>query len=48
MNVVGRSGTPKIALARTNDGAGRGVGREFGALLNLPVEEVGLPKAIKL
>ena len=46
--LVGRPGTPNIALARTNDGAGRGVGREFGALLNLPVEEMGLPKVIKL
>ncbi len=43
-----RSGTPDIALARTNDGAGRGVGRELGALLNLAVEEVGAPKVIKL
>ena len=37
-----------IALARTNDGAGRDVGRELGALLNLPIEEVGVPKVIKL
>ena len=46
--LVGRPGTPDIALACTNDGAGRGVGRELGALLNLPVEEVGVPKVIKL
>ncbi len=46
--LVGRPGTPDIALARTNDGAGRGVGPELGALLNLPVEEVGVPKVIKL
>ena len=45
--LTGRPGTPDIALARTNDGAGRGVGRELGALLNLPVEEVGAPKVIK-
>ncbi len=37
-----------VALARTNDGAGRGVGRELGALLNLSVKEVGVPKVIKL
>jgi hypothetical protein len=46
--LVGRPGTPDIALARTNDGAGRDVGRELGALLNLPVEETGAPKVIKL
>ena len=46
--LVGRPGTPDVALARTNDGAGRGAGRELGALLNLPVEEVGAPKVIKL
>jgi hypothetical protein len=46
--LVGRPGTPDIALARTNDGAGRGVGRELGAVLNLPVEEVGAPKVIRL
>ena len=46
--LVGRPGTPDIALARTSDGAGRGVGRELGALLNLPVQEVGAPKVIKL
>jgi hypothetical protein len=46
--LVGRPGTPDIALARTQDGAGRGVGRELGALLELPVEEVGAPRVIKL
>ena len=46
--LVGRPGTPDIALARTNNRAGRAVGREIGALLNLPVEEVGVPKVIKL
>jgi hypothetical protein len=46
--LVGQPGTPDIALARTQDGAGRDVGRELGALLHLPVEEVGLPKVIKL
>jgi len=46
--LVGKSGTPSIALARTDDGAGRTVGRAFGALLTLPVEEVGAPKDIQL
>ncbi|SRR5258708_27525059 len=46
--LVGRPGTPNIALARTKDGAGRVVGRELGALLDLPVEEVGAPRVIKL
>jgi hypothetical protein len=46
--LVGRPGTPDIALARTQNGAGRGVGQEFGALLKLPVEEVGAPTVIKL
>ena len=46
--LVGRTGTPDIALARTNRSAGRVVGRELGALLDLPVEEVGLAKVIKL
>jgi len=46
--LVGRPGTPDIALARTDDRAGRAVGRELGALLELPVEEVGAPKEIHL
>jgi hypothetical protein len=46
--LVGRPGTPDIALARTQNGAGRGVGQEFSALLKLPVEEVGAPKVIHL
>ena len=46
--LVGQAGTPNIALARTNDGAGRLVGRELAALLNLSVQEVGAPKVIKL
>jgi hypothetical protein len=48
VRLVGRPGTPDIALARTQNGAGRVVGQEFGALLKLPVEEVGAPKVIKL
>jgi hypothetical protein len=39
--LVGKPATPDIVLARTEDGAGRDVGRELGALLSLPVEEVG-------
>jgi len=46
--LAGRRGTPDVALARTNDRAGRTVGRELGALLNLPVEEVGAPIEIQL
>ena len=46
--LVGRPGTPNIALARTDDRTGSAVGREFGALLGLPVEEVGEPIVIAL
>jgi len=46
--LVGRPGTPDVALARTQDRAGRAVGQEFGALLGLPVEEVGAPLEIRL
>jgi hypothetical protein len=46
--LAGRPGTPNIALALTDDGAGASVGREFGALLKLPVEEVGKPRVITL
>jgi len=46
--LVGKPGTPDIVLALTYDGTGRALGREFGALLTLPVEEVGAPKEIRL
>jgi hypothetical protein len=46
--LVGRPGTPDIVLALTDDGAGRALGQEIGALLELPVEEVGAPKVIRL
>ena len=46
--LVGNPGTPDIVLALTHDGAGRALGREFGALLKLPVEEVGAPIEIRL
>jgi len=46
--LVGKPGTPDVVLARTEDGAGRALGREFGTLLALPVEEVGAPREIRL
>ncbi len=46
--LVGKPGTPNIVLARTEDRAGRALGQNFGALLRLPVEEVGAPKEIRL
>ena len=46
--LVGREGTPNIALARTEDGAGRDVGRKLAALLGLPVEETGAPRVIRV
>src|SRR5262245_15496884 len=36
--LVGRAGTPNIAIARTDDRAGRAIGGQIAALLNLPVE----------
>jgi hypothetical protein len=41
--LVGRAGTPDIALALTQREAGRAVGREISALLKLPVEETRPP-----
>jgi hypothetical protein len=46
--LAGRPGTPDIALALTDNRMGGDVGREFGALLKLPLEEVGAPKVITL
>jgi len=46
--LVSTPGTSDIALARTEDRAGRAVGRDFGALLRLPVEEVGAPREIRI
>jgi len=46
--LVGRPGTPNIALGHTENRTGGAVGREFGALLHLPVEEVGKPREIRL
>jgi hypothetical protein len=45
--LAGKPGTPDVLLARTEDGAGRALGREFGALLQLPVEETGAPREIR-
>jgi hypothetical protein len=46
--LVGKAGTPNVALARTQRGDGRAVGRQLGALLELAVEEVGAPREIRL
>ena len=46
--LMGKVDTPRIALARTDNGAGRAVGLRFAALLKLPVEEVGAPVEIHL
>jgi len=46
--LVGKPGTPDIALARAQDGAGRSVGQDLAMLLNLPVEEAGVPRVIEL
>jgi hypothetical protein len=46
--LIGKPDTPNIALARTDNRTGRAVGREFAALLKLPVEEVGAPVEIHL
>jgi hypothetical protein len=37
--LVGKPGTPDVAVARTQDRAGRAIGSELGSLLRLPVEE---------
>jgi hypothetical protein len=46
--LVGKPGTPDVLLARTPDRAGLTVGREFGMLLSLPVEETGTSRQIRL
>lgn len=46
--LVGKDGTPSIAVARTDDRSGREVGRQLAAVLKLPVEEVGAPREIQL
>jgi len=46
--LVGRPGTPDVALVRTSDREGREVGRHLGALLRLPVEETGAPIEIRI
>jgi hypothetical protein len=37
--LMGKENTPNILIARTRKGAGIALGRELGALLNLPMEE---------
>jgi hypothetical protein len=46
--LVGKPGTPDVALAKTENRAGRALGQEFGTLLKLPVEETGAPREIRL
>jgi hypothetical protein len=46
--LVGRPGTPDVLLATTQERSGHEVGKQFGALLSLPVEEVGSPRVIVL
>ena len=46
--LLGVPGTPNIVLARAEDRTGGAVGQAFGALLHLPVEEVGKPREIRL
>jgi len=46
--LVGQVGMPDVLLARTDEGAGRAAGVEFGVLLELPVEEKNAPRVIQL
>jgi len=46
--LVGRAGTPDVALVRTSDREGREVGQHLGAMLRLPVEETGAPIEIRI
>ena len=46
--LVGKNGTPDVAIARTDDGAGHIVGKHFGSALGLPVQEVGAPGEIRI
>jgi hypothetical protein len=45
--LMGQPGTPNIVLARTQDGAGRALGREIGAVLALPVSERNAPLTLR-
>ena len=45
--LMGRPGTPNIVLARTRNGAGRILGRELGATLELPVSEITAPLTLR-
>jgi hypothetical protein len=46
--LVGKPGTPDVALVRTHDRAGPVIGEQLGTLLGLPVEQTGAPRAIRL
>ena len=46
--LLGALGNPSVVLARTKDGAGRAFGRQLGTLLDMPVQEVGAPRQIRL
>jgi hypothetical protein len=46
--LVGRDGTPDVLLARTRESAGRTLGAELGAVLDLPIVEKDAPRVIKL
>jgi hypothetical protein len=46
--LMGRPGTPDIALSRTRNGAGRALGREVGAMLALPVSETNPPLTLRI
>ena len=39
VSLAGKNGTPDILIARTDLDAGRAMGRELAAVLNLPFEE---------
>ena len=45
---MGNAGAPDLAIALADDGAGRALGRELGALLERPVKEVAAPKVTRL
>ncbi len=46
--LAGHPSTPDVLLARTDERTGRAVGAEFGALLDLPVEEKNPPRVVTL
>jgi hypothetical protein len=46
--LMGRPGTPSVVLARTQNRAGRALGREIGTVLGLPVSEIDAPGTIRI